>query len=31
MLRANASQQQLASPLSSDCICNHIHSTTNVA
>jgi len=31
ILRAIASQQQLSSLVSSSCICNHIHNTTNVA
>jgi len=31
MLRSTASQRQLASLVSSDCICNYIHNATNVA
>jgi len=30
MLHATDLQRQLASQLSSDCICNHIHNATNV-
>jgi len=31
LLRATASQQQLESLVSRDCICNHIHNIANVA
>jgi len=31
MLYATASQGQLSSLVSSDCICNHMHDVTNVA
>jgi len=31
MLLAIASQRQLSSLMSNDCICNHIHITINVA